>query len=154
MLGLYGLPPEQFTAARNELSKALRDAGDTDGSASVRTLRKPTLAAWWANRLVRIAPDQVAELTEFGDELRAAHQSANRDRLRRLTPSRRPRPRPGESARDRTSERVGKRIATHFEYRDSQVKAGPDGHRSPRRDGDAPPWPSGDVADLARPGRR
>jgi hypothetical protein len=88
VLELYGLPPEQFTAARNELSKALRDAGDTDGSASVKTLRKPTLAAWWANRLVRIAPDQVAELTEFGDELREAHQSADRDRLKRLTPRR------------------------------------------------------------------
>lgn len=88
VLELYGVPPEQFTAARNELSNALRNAGDTDGSASVQTLRKPALAAWLANRLVRIAPDQVAELTEFGDELREAHQSANRDRLKRLTPRR------------------------------------------------------------------
>jgi hypothetical protein len=85
---LYGLPPEQFTAARNALAKALRDARDPAGSAAVKTLRKPTLAAWLANRLVRIAPDQVAELTEFGDELRQAHQTADRDRLRRLTPRR------------------------------------------------------------------
>src|SRR3954466_2958670 len=81
VLELYGLPPEQFTAARNALSKALRDVGDATGSASVKTLRKPTIAAWLANRLVRIASDEVAELTEFGDELRQAHQSADRERL-------------------------------------------------------------------------
>lgn len=36
-----GLPPQQFTVARNEMSKALRDAGDANGSASVKALRKP-----------------------------------------------------------------------------------------------------------------
>jgi hypothetical protein len=88
VLALYGLPPEQFTAARNQLAKTLRDTGDESGSTVVKALRKPTIAAWLANRLVRIAPDQVAELTEFGDELRQAHVSADRARLKQLTPRR------------------------------------------------------------------
>ena len=88
VLELYGLPPEQFTAGRNQLVKALKDAGDIAGSAEVKALRKPTIAAWLANRLVRIAPDQVDELTEFGEELRQAHESGDGPRLRRLTPRR------------------------------------------------------------------
>ncbi|MGY4772890.1 hypothetical protein ACXC9Q_38800 (plasmid) [Kribbella sp. CWNU-51] len=88
VLELYGLPPEQFTAARNQLANTLRDAGDATGSASVKALRKPSVAAWLANRLVRIAPEQIAELTEFGDQLREAHSTADRDRLKRLTPRR------------------------------------------------------------------
>jgi hypothetical protein len=88
VLELYGLPPEQFTAARNQLATALRDAGDIAGSAEVKALRKPTIAAWLANRLVRIAPDQVDELTEFGEQLREAHESGDGALLRRLTPRR------------------------------------------------------------------
>jgi hypothetical protein len=88
VLELYGLPPEQFTAARNQLAKALKDAGDIAGSAEVKALRKPTIAAWLANRLVRIAPDQVDELTAFGGQLREAHESGDGALLRRLTPRR------------------------------------------------------------------
>lgn len=85
MLELYGLPPEQFTAARNQLAKAL---DDSRASAAVKALRKPTAAAWLANRLVRIAPDQIAELTEFGDRLRDAHRTGDRAGLKKLTPRR------------------------------------------------------------------
>jgi hypothetical protein len=85
---LYGLPPEHFTAARNRLAAALKEAGDTGRSAAVKALRKPTTAAWLANHLVRVAPDQIAELTEFGDELRAAVRAGDGGRLRRLTPRR------------------------------------------------------------------
>ncbi|MEV4262460.1 hypothetical protein [Kribbella sp. NPDC049584] len=88
VLELYGLPPEQFTAARNLLAKTLRDAGDTRSSETVRALRKPTIAAWLANRLVRTVPDQIAELTEFGEELREAHHLGDRTRLKVLTPRR------------------------------------------------------------------
>lgn len=88
VLKLYGLPPEQFTAARNQLAAALLGAGDPRGSAAVKALRKPTTAAWLANRLVRIAPDRIAELTEFGDDLREAHRTSDRDGLKKLTPRR------------------------------------------------------------------
>ncbi|MFD6056382.1 hypothetical protein ACFWE1_17565, partial [Agromyces sp. NPDC060279] len=85
---LYGLPPERFTTARDRLATALKEAGDASGSAAVKALRKPTMAAWLANHLVRVAPDQIAVLTEFGDELRAVVLAGDGTRLRKLTPRR------------------------------------------------------------------
>jgi hypothetical protein len=85
---LYGLPPEEFTAARNELARATKAAGDTDASRQVKALRKPTLAAWLANQLVRAEPARVDELSQLGDDLRSAHQSRDGARLRQLTPRR------------------------------------------------------------------
>jgi hypothetical protein len=41
---------------RNDLAKAAMAAGDVAVSAQVKTLRKPTLAAWLANQLVRAVP--------------------------------------------------------------------------------------------------
>ncbi|MDX6264084.1 MAG: hypothetical protein QOH84_5772 [Kribbellaceae bacterium] len=81
---LYGLTPDEFTAARNQVAKT------ADGAAAVaiKALRKPTLAAWLANLLVRTDPDGVNALTELGEELRAAHLSADGARLRELTPRR------------------------------------------------------------------
>ena len=84
-LELYGLPPEDFTAARNQVVKQAKDAGDTSSSATLKALHKPTLAAWLANLLVRIDPDGIAELTDLGEELRQAHVSRDGRRLRELT---------------------------------------------------------------------
>jgi hypothetical protein len=44
---LYGLPPEQFVAARNQLAKAVRDRGDEAPAAAIGALRKPTIACGW-----------------------------------------------------------------------------------------------------------
>lgn len=85
---LYGVPPEDFTAVRNRLAGEAKATGGADAAAAVKALRKPTLAAWLANQLVRADPDGVNELTELGDELRAAHLSGDRVRLRQLTPRR------------------------------------------------------------------
>jgi hypothetical protein len=87
-LELYGLPPEDFIMARNDLAKAAMAAGDVAASAQVKTLRKPTLAAWLANQLVRAVPERIDELTELGAELRDAHLSRDGARLRILTPRR------------------------------------------------------------------
>lgn len=83
-LELYGLTPETFTAARNQMAQAAKDGGAPAASAAIKALRKPTLAAWLANLLVRTDPDGVNNLTE----LRAAHLSANGARSRELTPRR------------------------------------------------------------------
>jgi hypothetical protein len=85
---LYGLAPDEFTAARNQMAKAAKSSGATAASSAIVALRKPTLAAWLANLLVRTDPGGVNELTELGDELRAAHLSADGARLRELTPRR------------------------------------------------------------------
>jgi hypothetical protein len=81
---LYGLTPDEFTAAQNQLAKtACGPLG-----AAIKALRKPTLAAWLANLLVRADPDGVNALTELGYDLRAAHLSADGAKLRALTPQR------------------------------------------------------------------
>jgi hypothetical protein len=85
---LYGLTPDEFTAARNQMAKVAKSNGAATVSTAIMALRRPTLAAWLANLLVRTEPDGVNELTELGDELRAAHLSADGARLRQLTPRR------------------------------------------------------------------
>jgi hypothetical protein len=82
VLELHGLAPEEFKAARNALVKATKAAGEHTASDSLKALRKPTLAAWLANQLVRTDPDQVNDLTELGGQLREAHLSADGPRGR------------------------------------------------------------------------
>ena len=73
---LYGLPLERFTAERDTLAKELVTAGDRDGAARVKGLRKPVVAAWAVNLLAREDPDGVKELIELGGTLRSAHRRA------------------------------------------------------------------------------
>ncbi|TCC33869.1 hypothetical protein E0H75_42175 [Kribbella capetownensis] len=84
-LELYGLPPDEFTAARNQVAQQAKDAGDNGSSATLKALRKPTLAAWLANLLVRSDPDGIAELTDLGEQLRQAHVARDGRSLRELT---------------------------------------------------------------------
>ena len=43
---LYGLPPGEFTSARDKRAKELRGDGERDAANAVKALRKPTVAAW------------------------------------------------------------------------------------------------------------
>ena len=69
---LYGLPMDEFVPARSALARELRNAGHRDEAAQVAALRKPSVAAWAVNQLVRTQRRAVAELLEAGDGLRAA----------------------------------------------------------------------------------
>jgi hypothetical protein len=69
---LYGLPLERFIAERGELAKQLKAAGDRDRAAEVAALRKPSVAAWAVNQLVRTQPKATAGLFKAGDALRKA----------------------------------------------------------------------------------
>lgn len=80
---LYALPPERFTAARDDLARQ----ADPGVRKAVKALRKPSLPAYVVNRLVRERPEQVDNLLALGDELREA-MSGGGD-LRRLTEQRR-----------------------------------------------------------------
>jgi hypothetical protein len=73
---LYGLPLDEFTAARNELAKRLRREGDKDGADRVKALAKPSVAAWAVNQLARRRRDKVGKLLAAADELRKAHERA------------------------------------------------------------------------------
>lgn len=69
---LYGLPLERFVAERDGLAKALRGEGRRDEAAQVAALRKPSVAAWTVNQLVRTQVSSVALVFDAGDELRRA----------------------------------------------------------------------------------
>jgi hypothetical protein len=50
---LYELPLDEFTAARNDLSKRARKSGGKDVVATIKALPKPTISAWAVNQLAR-----------------------------------------------------------------------------------------------------
>jgi hypothetical protein len=66
---LYGLPLERFTAERNALAKELKRDGRRDEAAAVSKLRKPSVAAWAVNQLIRTQNRAVATLFDAGDAL-------------------------------------------------------------------------------------
>jgi hypothetical protein len=82
---LYGLSPADFTAARDERAKAARAAGDRHLAEQIRRLRRPTLAAWASNLLVRERPEETGALLELGEALRRAHQDLDGEQLRDLS---------------------------------------------------------------------
>ena len=83
---LYAEAPADFTAARDAQVKELKG---TDLAAQVKALRKPSVAAWAVNLLVRRDPAQVDQLLAVGESLRAAQKSMSADQLRTLTKQRR-----------------------------------------------------------------
>ncbi|WP_338933223.1 hypothetical protein WEB32_34640 [Streptomyces netropsis] len=82
---LYGLHPQDFTAARGRHVAAARTAGDRALAKKIQTLRRPTLSAWASNVLVRARPDEVTSLLALGEGLRQAHRDLEGGRLRELS---------------------------------------------------------------------
>jgi hypothetical protein len=66
---LYQLPLDQFTSARDELAKRLRTDGQAEQAEQVKALRKPTVAVWLVNRLVREDELDVQRLLKAGESL-------------------------------------------------------------------------------------
>src|ERR1700759_3928190 len=69
---LYGLPLDRFIPERAALVKELRGDKKRDEAAEVAALRKPSVAAWAVDQLVRTQRKAVSELFDAGDALRAA----------------------------------------------------------------------------------
>jgi hypothetical protein len=86
---LYGLVPEDFTAARNARAKQARADGDSELAAQVQALRKPTTGAWLLNQLARLHGDEVQQVLGLGARLRAAQGTLGADELRDLDRQRR-----------------------------------------------------------------
>lgn len=82
---LYGLLPRDFTGARDAAVKQLRADGHKELAREVAALRKPTVAAWLANQLVREHPDEVGPLLDLGAALREATESLSGPELRELS---------------------------------------------------------------------
>jgi hypothetical protein len=82
---LYGLAPSGFTATRDARAKEARAAGDRALGARIAALRRPTVSAWLANRLVRERRTQTQALIDLGSDLRDAQAELSGDELRRLS---------------------------------------------------------------------
>jgi hypothetical protein len=80
---LYGLTPGEFTAARN----ARASAASGNLATQIKTLRKPSVAAWAVNLLVR--DGQLAEAVELSQALHEAQDDLDAAELGRLGTQRR-----------------------------------------------------------------
>jgi DNA repair exonuclease SbcCD ATPase subunit len=86
---LYALAPDAFTATRNERAARARADGDKKLAASIRSLQKPSTAAWALNLLVRERSDEIGQALGLGQTLRAAQAHLDSDALRTLSRQRR-----------------------------------------------------------------
>ena len=68
----YLVPPERFVAARDELVRTARAAGNRELAGALHGLPRPTQSAWLVNLLTRHEPDAVQRLRGLGRELRRA----------------------------------------------------------------------------------
>lgn len=81
---LYGLLPEAFTIARDERVRELRRSGATARALAVQGLRRPCVAAWLVNALVRHRKEQIERLLAVGQALREAQDGLDSAQLREL----------------------------------------------------------------------
>jgi len=86
---LYALALADFTPARDAKAKELKGAGESDLAARVKAFKKPSLAAWVVNLLVRHENEQVEQVLTVGAALREAQASMSGEELRALTKQRR-----------------------------------------------------------------
>ncbi|HEY2166601.1 MAG TPA: hypothetical protein VGH01_05520 [Jatrophihabitantaceae bacterium] len=82
---LYGLRPDRFTARRGELVAQAKRDGDPQARTAIEAMRRPTVAAWAVNLLVRERPDEVNKLLELAGQLREAQRALRGDQLRELS---------------------------------------------------------------------
>jgi hypothetical protein len=75
---LYGLPLDEFTRARDELARRIRQEGDLALATEIKTLRKPTLPAWVVNQLARKRELDMQRLLKAGEQLADAQAEAIR----------------------------------------------------------------------------
>ncbi|MCA1834771.1 MAG: hypothetical protein ABR548_09450 [Actinomycetota bacterium] len=73
---LFGLPLAEFTQARNALVAKARANGDTKRANEIKSLKKPSAAAWVVNQLARREPTAISDLIGVGGRLRKAQRKA------------------------------------------------------------------------------
>ncbi|HEU4329672.1 MAG TPA: hypothetical protein VFR40_01055 [Lapillicoccus sp.] len=71
---LYGLPPEDFLAARRSLAAQAKADKETGLAKAIESIRKPTAAAWAINQMVRARPADIDRLVELAAGLHDAQE--------------------------------------------------------------------------------
>lgn len=82
---LYAVEPSAFVAARSEAVREAREAGDPKLATAIGKLRRPVVAAWAVNLLVRDDAAGLGQLLALGRNLREAHQQMRGEALQRLS---------------------------------------------------------------------
>ncbi|MET8082266.1 hypothetical protein [Streptomyces sp. NPDC005303] len=86
---LYTTPPAHFVARREELAAAAKSAGHADDARRIHAARRPTLAAWAANLLLRSQPQESRQFLELGQALREAYRTLDAAGINELSEQRR-----------------------------------------------------------------
>ncbi|XTR51511.1 hypothetical protein ACOM2C_15420 [Pseudarthrobacter sp. So.54] len=87
---LYALPFDDFIPARTAAVKEAAAAKDQPSlAAEVRSLPKPSVAAWTVNMLAARQPETLRDVVELGRSMRDAQASLDAAQLRRLGQERR-----------------------------------------------------------------
>ncbi len=86
---LYALLPGEFTAARNAKAKEATQDGDKALAARLRSLPKPTAAAWLLNMMARHRRDEIDGVIELGAAMSQAQQELDPGQMRALGDQRR-----------------------------------------------------------------
>lgn len=93
---LYALPFDDFVSARTAAAKEVAAAapgisaqGARSLAADVRSLPKPSVAAWTVNMLAAHQPEPLRALSELGQSMRAAQSALDAAELRQLAQQRR-----------------------------------------------------------------
>ncbi|MFL6061818.1 MAG: hypothetical protein ACJ72E_11345 [Marmoricola sp.] len=86
---LYAAPVADFTAARDRAAKEAAQEIGKEAGVRVKALRKPSVAAWAVNLLVRREAEQIDQVLGLAVALRTAAESLDGEELRSLTRQRR-----------------------------------------------------------------
>jgi hypothetical protein len=83
---LFAVAPDEFVAARDELVRELRAAGDKDEAAAIKKLRRPAVPVWALNQVARSDAGVIEELRDAAAAARSAQDNvlggADADELR------------------------------------------------------------------------
>ena len=82
---LYATPPPDFVFHREELAAEAKADGRAGDARLIRAARRPTLAAWAANLLLRSQPVESQRFLELGRALREAYRTLDSDGIKELS---------------------------------------------------------------------
>ncbi|MFI1032553.1 hypothetical protein [Streptomyces sp. NPDC020951] len=86
---LHTTPPSDFVSRREQLAAAAKADGRPEDARRIRAARRPTLAAWAANLLLRSRPQESRRFLELGRALREAYRTLDADGIKELSGQRR-----------------------------------------------------------------
>ncbi len=86
---LYVTPPPAFVSRREGLATEAKAAGRAADARRIRAARRPSLAAWAVNLLLRSRPEESRAFLDLGRALREAYGSLDADGIKELSEQRR-----------------------------------------------------------------